>query len=149
MHEISWSIGCCRPRASAPITPPGYMALAGIAGGVGRALDLHDPDHLGQLVNAIAVVGTGVIVLLLARMLWPARPVTWVASVGFFAFLPYRGQDRNTMFHPEPLGMLVTGSTARTRAHGPGRRRTPGRLPWRSMSFSGQVSWYAPGRSGW
>src|SRR5687767_15380081 len=69
-------------------TPPGYMALAGLAGSIGRALDLHDPDHLGQLVNAFSVVVTGVIVLLLARMLWPARPVTWVAAVGFFAFLP-------------------------------------------------------------
>ena len=88
-------------------TPPGYMALAGIAGSIGRALDLHDPDHLGQLVNAIAVVGTGVIVLLLARMLWPARPVAWVASVGFFAFLP-TVLKTGAMFHPEPIGMLVT-----------------------------------------
>ena len=88
-------------------TPPGYMALAGIAGSFGRALDLHDPEHLGQLVNAIAVVGTGTIVLLLARMLWPTRPVTWVASVGFFAFLPTVIKT-GAMFHPEPLGMLIS-----------------------------------------
>ncbi len=88
-------------------TPPGYMALAGIAGSIGRALDLRDPDHLGQLVNALAVVGTGVIVLLLARTLWPARPVTWVAAVGFFAFLP-TVLKTGAMFHPEPLGMLIT-----------------------------------------
>jgi hypothetical protein len=88
-------------------TPPGYMALAGIAGSLGRALDLHDPDHLGQLVNAIAVVGTGVIVLLLARTLWPARPVTWLAATGFFAFFPVV-LKAGAMFHPEPLAMLIT-----------------------------------------
>ncbi len=88
-------------------TPPGYMALAGIAGSIGRGLDLHDPDHLGQLVNAVSVVAAGVIVLLLARMLWPARPVTWIAAVGFFAFLPTVVKT-GAMFHPEPLGMLIT-----------------------------------------
>jgi hypothetical protein len=90
-------------------TPPGYMVIAGVAGSIGRALDLHDPDHLGQLVNAIAVVGTGVIVLLLARLLWPACPVIWVAAVGFFAFLP-TVLKTGAMFHPEPLGMLITAA---------------------------------------
>lgn len=88
-------------------TPPGYMALAGIAGSLGRALDLGDPEHLGQLVNAIAVVATGVIVLFLARTLWPGRPVTWLAGVGFFAFFPVV-LKAGAMFHPEPLGMLIT-----------------------------------------
>lgn len=88
-------------------TPPGYMALAGIAGSIGRALDLHDPDHLGQLLNAVSVVGAGVIVLLLARTLWPARPVTWVGAVGFFAFLP-TVLKTGAMFHPEPLGMVIS-----------------------------------------
>lgn len=90
-------------------TPPGYMALAGLAGSLGRALDLHDPDHLGQLLNAIAVAGTGVLVLLLARTLWPARPVAWIASVGFFAFCPVV-LKAGAMFHPEPLGMVITAS---------------------------------------
>lgn len=88
-------------------TPPGYMALAGIAGSVGRALDLHDPEHLGQLLNAVSVLGAGVIVLLLARTLWPARPVTWVGAVGFCAFLP-TVLKTGAMFHPEPLGMVIT-----------------------------------------
>ncbi len=88
-------------------TPPGFMAIAGLAGSLGRALDLHDPDHLGQLVNAVAVIATGVLVFLLARILWPLRPVTWLASVGFFAFFPIVLKT-GAMFHPEPLGMLIT-----------------------------------------
>jgi 4-amino-4-deoxy-L-arabinose transferase-like glycosyltransferase len=88
-------------------TPPGFMALAGLAGSIGRELDLHDPEHLGQLVNALAVIASGIIVLLLARSLWPARPVIWIAAVGFFAFLP-TVLKTGAMFHPEPLGMLIT-----------------------------------------
>ena len=88
-------------------TPPGYMAIAGLMGSLGRALDMQDPEHLGQLVNALASVATGVLVFLLARVLWPARPVTWLASVGFFAFFPVVLKT-GAMFHPEPLGMLIT-----------------------------------------
>jgi hypothetical protein len=97
-------------------TPPGYMAVAGIAGTLGRALDVQDPDHLGQLVNAAAVVGTAVLVLLLARTLWPARPVTWLAAVGFFAFFP-TVLKTGAMFHPEPLGMVITAGALLVLAH--------------------------------
>jgi hypothetical protein len=88
--------------AGAYYTPPGYMAIAGLMGSLGRALDMQDPDHLGQLVNALASVATGVLVFLIARVLWPARPVTWLASVGFFAFFPVVLKT-GAMFHPEPL----------------------------------------------
>lgn len=88
-------------------TPPGFMALAGLAGELGRALDLRDPEHLGQLLNAFALVGTGFIVLLLGRTLWPGRPVLWLAAVGFYSFVPVVVKT-GAMFHPEPLGMLVT-----------------------------------------
>ncbi len=88
-------------------TPPGFPAVAGVAVELGRWLDLREPEHLGQLVSALAVVATGVIVLLLARVLWPARPALWVASVGFFAFLPTVAKA-GAMFHPEPLAMLLT-----------------------------------------
>jgi len=90
-------------------TPPGYPAAAGAAVELGRLLDLRDPEHLGQLVSALAVIATGVIVLLLARLLWPARPVLWLAAVGFFAFLPVVLKS-GAMFHPEPLGMLLTAA---------------------------------------
>src|SRR5262249_51858150 len=90
-------------------TPPGYMALAGLAGDPGRALDTHHPEHLGQLVPAFALTLTGVLLLLLGRTLWPCRPVLWVASVGFFAFFPVVVKS-SAMFHPEPLGMLITAA---------------------------------------
>lgn len=88
-------------------TPPGFMALAGLATELGARLGLSDPEHLGQLLNAVAVVASGVLVFVLARTLWPARQVVWVASVGFFAFFP-AVLKTGAMFHPEPLSMLLT-----------------------------------------
>ena len=92
-------------------TPPGYPLVAGTAVELGRRLGVSEPEHLGQLVNALAVVITGFIVLLLARTLWPARPVVWLAAVGFFAFLPIVPKG-GAMFHPEPLAMLVSAGAA-------------------------------------
>lgn len=88
-------------------TPPGYAAVAGVASELGQRLDLDDPDHLGQLVSALSVVGTGVLVFLLARTLWPARPVLWLAAVGFYSFFP-TVLKTGAMFHPEPLATLLT-----------------------------------------
>jgi 4-amino-4-deoxy-L-arabinose transferase-like glycosyltransferase len=90
-------------------TPPGYMALAGAATKLGTWLGVDDPEHLGQLLNAIFVVSAGVLVYLLARILWPARPVLWFAAVGFFAFFP-TVLKTGAMFHPEPLSMLITAA---------------------------------------
>ena len=53
--------------------------------------------------------GLGVIVFFLARVLWPARPVTWLAAVGFYSFFPIVLKTA-AMFHPEPLGMLITAA---------------------------------------
>ncbi len=100
-------------------TPPGYMALAGVATKLGARLGLDDPEHLGQLLNAIFVVAAGVLVYLLARVLWPARPVLWFAAVGFFAFFP-TVLKTGAMFHPEPLSMLLTaGALVVLAQHGP------------------------------
>jgi 4-amino-4-deoxy-L-arabinose transferase-like glycosyltransferase len=90
-------------------TPPGYPAVAGAAVELGRRLELEDPGHPGQVVNAVAVIGTSVLVLLLARTLWPSRPVVWLAATAFFAFLP-AVVKAGAMFHPEPLGMLLTAA---------------------------------------
>ena len=60
--------------------------MAGAAVELGRTLGVTEPEHLGQLVNALAVVLTGIVVLVLARVMWPARPRLWLAAVGFYAF---------------------------------------------------------------
>ena len=102
------SKGAAFRTASASTTrPPDFPLSQASRSSWAGWLDLREPEHLGQLVSALAVVATGVIVLLLARLLWPARPALWVASVGFFAFLPTVAKA-GAMFHPEPLAMLLT-----------------------------------------
>ena len=105
-------------------TPPGYMALAGVATKLGARLDLDDPARMGQLLNALLVVASGTLVYLLARVLWPGRPVLWFAAVGFFAFFPTVLKTA-AMFHPEPLSMAPRRRGAvGARIHGPPRRYT-------------------------
>jgi 4-amino-4-deoxy-L-arabinose transferase-like glycosyltransferase len=88
-------------------TPPGFPVLAGAATRLGTALGLDEPERLAQLLNALAIVATGVLVFLLARILWPRRALLWVSAVGFYAFFP-TVLKTGAMFHPEPLEMLLT-----------------------------------------
>ena len=88
-------------------TPPGYYALAGAATWVGGRLGMDDPHRAAQVLNILFVLATAALLLALARMLFPRRPVLWVAAVGFFAFLPVVSKTA-AMFHPETLNMLVS-----------------------------------------
>jgi 4-amino-4-deoxy-L-arabinose transferase-like glycosyltransferase len=97
-------------------TPPGFPVLAGAATRLGTALGLDEPERLGQLLNAIVIVVTGVLVYLLARILWPRRPLLWLAAVGFYAFFPVV-LKAGAMFHPEPLEMLLTAAALVVLAH--------------------------------
>ena len=87
-------------------TPPGFLAIAGAATELGSRLGLDEPERLAQLCNALVVVTSGILVYALARVMWPGRPLTWVAAVGFFAFFPAVVKS-GAMFHPEPLSMLL------------------------------------------
>jgi hypothetical protein len=107
-------------------TPPGFPAIAGAATRLGTALGLDEPERLGQLSNAIAIVAAGVLVLLLARILWPGRPVLWIAAVGFYACFPIV-LKAGAMFHPEPFEMLLTAAALVVLA----RMVRTGRYTWR------------------
>ena len=87
--------------------PPGYYAVAGAATWVGGKLGLGDPHQAAQYLNVPFVLATAFLLLVLARLLFPRRPVIWVAALGFFAFLPVVAKTA-AMFHPETLNMLVS-----------------------------------------
>jgi hypothetical protein len=88
-------------------TPPGYYAIAGAVSWVAEQLGLSHPHHFVQYLNVPFVLATAVLLLVLARMLFPRRPVVWVAALGFFAFLPVVAKTA-AMFHPETLNMLTS-----------------------------------------
>jgi 4-amino-4-deoxy-L-arabinose transferase-like glycosyltransferase len=88
-------------------TPPGYYAVAGAATWVGGKLGMANPHQAAQYLNVPFVLATAFLLLVLARLLFPRRPVLWVAALGFFAFLPVVAKTA-AMFHPETLNMLVS-----------------------------------------
>jgi hypothetical protein len=88
-------------------TPPGFYALAGAATWVGEHVHSQDPHKLAQYLNWLVLVGTAVVLLLLARELFPDRPWLQAGALGYFCFLPVVFR-MSAMFHPEPLSMLVS-----------------------------------------
>jgi hypothetical protein len=88
-------------------TPPGFYALAGLATLIGEHVHPHDPHKLAQYMNWLVVVATAVVLLLLARELFPGRLWLQYGALGFFCFLPVVVK-MGAMFHPEPLSMLVS-----------------------------------------
>jgi hypothetical protein len=87
-------------------TPPGFYAVAAGATWVGRHLGMAEPHRAALYLNVIFVLATAALLLVLARMLFPRRPVVWVAALGFFTFLPVVPKSA-AMFYPEALNMLV------------------------------------------
>jgi len=94
------------PEGGASYTPPGFYVLAGSAIKVGEALGVGEPERLVQLLNAALAIGTALLVLALARLLFPARPLVHWAAVAFFACCPVVLRT-TAMFHPQPLAMLL------------------------------------------
>ena len=87
-------------------TPPGYFLLAGGATKLGDAIGMSEPEHLGQLVNALLSIGTGLMLLAIARSLFPARPWVGVLGLGAYVMIPV-ALKTNAMFHPQPLAMFL------------------------------------------
>jgi hypothetical protein len=120
--------------------PPGYYLVAEIAARAGHEIfgwlearpfsaQLPEASYRGaQILNIALVLGTALILLALARLVAPAQPAMWAASLAFFAFLPVVSKTE-AMFHPETLNMFLSAAatltaTRLTRA----RRLTPGTL---------------------
>jgi hypothetical protein len=87
-------------------TPPGFYAIAGSAVWVARHLGMGHPERMGALLNVVFVLATGCLLFLTARMLFPRRPVVWVSSVAFLAFIPVVPKVE-AMFYPDVLNMLA------------------------------------------
>jgi hypothetical protein len=88
-------------------TPPGFFAIGGLGILLGEELGLDDPERVAQVVNALAALGTVVLLLLLVRELWPSRPILHVGALGFVVACPVVFKA-SAMFHPEPLSLLLS-----------------------------------------
>ena len=73
---------------------------------VGRQAGLGEPHKLGQLLNVPAVVATVLLVIALARLIWPERRWLQPAAAGFVALSPVLTRT-SSMFNPEPTDLVV------------------------------------------
>lgn len=97
--------------------PPVYYVVGGIAARAGHWLfgwheePTHDlPEHSyrgAQLLNLGFVLGTALLLLLLARVVAPRSPPVWAAALVFFAFVPVVAKTE-AMVHPEPMNMFLS-----------------------------------------
>ena len=92
------------------------------------------PEQLAQLLNALCVVGSGVLVLVLARLLLPGRPLARWSALAFFACCPVVLKTA-AMFHPQPLAMLLSLLAFTTTAWMIARRDYRLRL-WAALALS-------------
>ena len=122
------------PEGGASYTPPGFYALAALAIRFGEALGMDTPEQLAQLLNAACVVGAGVLVLVLAHLLLPGRPLARWSALAFFASCPIVLKT-GAMFHPQPLAMLLSLLAFTTTAWMIARRDYRPRL-WAALALS-------------
>lgn len=87
--------------------PPGFFLVAGVLLVAGEQLHLADPRSVVQFFDGLLVVAALVVVLLLARTLWPDRRALHLLAGGFFLFMPLIPKA-GAMFHPALLGTLLS-----------------------------------------
>jgi 4-amino-4-deoxy-L-arabinose transferase-like glycosyltransferase len=88
-------------------SPPLYYSIAGAAAWLGRQIGLADPFKIAQLLNVPAVVGTVLLVIALARLLWPERRWVQAYAAGFVALSPTLMRV-GSMVNPEPTDLFVS-----------------------------------------
>lgn len=90
------------PETGAFYTPPGFYVLAAAVIELAGPLDLEYPQRPAQVLNAALLVGTALLLLVLARLVFPGRPLVHWAALAFFATCPVVLKTF-AMFHPQPL----------------------------------------------
>jgi len=88
-------------------TPPGFYAVAAGAIRVGESLGLGNPLRVVQLVDAVLLLATAVLVLELARLVFPGRRRLHVAALGLFVFGVLAPRSA-AMVHPETMSMFFS-----------------------------------------
>jgi hypothetical protein len=88
-------------------TPPLFYAVFGAAMRLFWHFGASRPDKVARALNIPLLVGTALLVLVLARLLWPQRRRLHLAALGFFVFLPVTMKTAS-MFHPEIMSLFLS-----------------------------------------
>lgn len=88
--------------------PPGFFLIAGSLYWVGEnVLHLTDPRSAVQFPQALLVVATLLLVIGLARLIWPERRALHVIAGAFYLLMPLTLKTAS-FFHPGTLGLFVS-----------------------------------------
>jgi hypothetical protein len=88
-------------------TPPLFYAVFGSVMRFAWHFGSSRPDKVARALNVPLVLGTAVLVLWLARMLWPTRRRLQLFALAFFVFLPVAIKT-TSMFHPEIFSLFLS-----------------------------------------
>jgi hypothetical protein len=88
-------------------TPPGFYTIAAGLTWAGEQVGLGDPRRLVLGLNALLALGTALLLLALARELFPGRRVVHLAALGFFACSALVLKSA-AMYHPETLDLFLS-----------------------------------------
>jgi len=88
-------------------TPPLFYLVFGAAIRFAYHFGATFPDKVARAMNVPLLVGTAVLVFVLARLLWPTRRPLHLAALGFFVFLPVTIRLAS-MFHPETMSLFLS-----------------------------------------
>ncbi len=88
-------------------TPPGFYAVTATAIWLGEAAGLGEPLRIVQLVNAGFLLATAVLLLELARLVFPTRRRLHAAALGLFVFGVLAPRSA-AMVHPETMSMFFS-----------------------------------------
>ncbi len=88
-------------------TPPGFYALAAAGIWVGEHVGLGQPLRVVQAMNAALLVGTAVLLLELALLVFPGRERLRLAALGLFSFGVLAPRSA-AMVHPETLSLFFS-----------------------------------------
>jgi len=94
-------------EAAASYTPPGFYLLAVGATEFGDLVNLDEHERGVLLLNALLTVATGLLVLVMGRLLFPNRAFLRWSALAFFVCCPVVLKT-TAMFHPQPLAMFLT-----------------------------------------
>jgi hypothetical protein len=97
-------------------TPPLFYAAFGAVMRFFWHFGASRPDKVARALNVPMLVGTAVLVLMLARMLWPERKRLHLSALGFFVFLPVTMKTAS-MFHPEIMSLFLSTAAVTLAAH--------------------------------
>ena len=88
-------------------TPPGFYTILAGAIWVGETIGLGEPLRVMQLVDGLLLLATAVLLLELARLVFPDRRRLHVAALGLFVFGVLAPRSA-AMVHPETMSMFFS-----------------------------------------